>query len=71
MTMISIAKPRDGDAVREIRRALNALGVFQISGATVISRPRCDIKLEIPDGCAEEAFAVLRNAGIRAMRVRE
>ena len=69
MTTFSIATPRDGDTVREIRRALNALGVFQICEATLISQPSCDIKLQISDGCAEEAFAVLRNAGIRAMRV--
>jgi hypothetical protein len=70
MTMISIADPRDGDTVREIRRALNALGVFQISEATIISQPSCDIRLQIPDGRAEEALAVLYNVGIHATRVR-
>ena len=70
MTMISISNPRDGDTVREVRRALNALAVFLISEASIISRPSCDIRLQIPDGSAEEALAILRNVGIRAMRVR-
>jgi hypothetical protein len=69
MTMISISNPRDGDTVREVRRALNALAVFLISEATIISQPSCDIRLQIPDGSAEEALAILRNVGICAMRV--
>jgi hypothetical protein len=68
--MISIAKPRDGDTVREVRRALNALGVLQVSEAAVICQPSGEVKLQVPDACAEEAFTVLRNAGIGAIRVR-
>lgn len=70
MTMISIATPRDGDTVREVRRALNALAVFQISEAAIVGQPSGDVKLQVPDACAEEAFTALREAGIHAIRVR-
>jgi hypothetical protein len=70
MAMIGIAAPRDGDTVRELRRALNVLAVFQISDATVITQLSGDVKLEVPEACAEEAFRVLRDAGISARRVR-
>ncbi len=70
MTNIAMATPRDGDTVREVRRALNALVVLQISEAAVFMQPSGDIKLQVPDSCAEEAFAVLRGAGIGANRVR-
>jgi hypothetical protein len=69
MTTISIAAPRDGDTVRELRRALNVLAVFQISDAAVITQPSGGVRLQVPEACAEEAFAVLRDAGIRATRV--
>jgi predicted NAD/FAD-binding protein len=71
MTMISIAAPRDGDTVRELRRALNVLAVFQISDAAVVTQPSGAVKLQVPEACAEQAFAVLRDAGIRATRVRQ
>jgi len=69
MTTISIANPRDGDTVREVRRALNALGVFLISEAIIISQPSCDVRLQIPDRCGEEALTILHNVGIHAIRV--
>lgn len=70
MTMIRLAAPRDGDTVRELRRALNVLAVFQILGADVITQPRGDVKLQFREACAEKAFAVLRDAGILATPVR-
>jgi len=70
MTNFTIATPRDGDTVREVRRALNALALFQISKAAVIRQPSGDVKLQVPDACAEDAFTALRNAGIGAIRVR-
>jgi len=70
MTIISIATPQDGDTEREVRRALNALGGFQISEDAVIMQPSGDVKLQVPDTCADEAFMALRDAGIRANRVR-
>ncbi len=70
MTMISIAAPRDGDTVRELRRALNVLAVSQILDADVITQHRGDVKLRVPGSRAEEAFTVLRDAGIRATRVK-
>ena len=70
MTIITIATPQDGDTVREVERALNALGVLQISEAAVIRQPSGDVKLQVPDACAAEAFMVLHEAGIRATRVR-
>jgi hypothetical protein len=69
MTNIAITTPRDGDTVREVRRALNALGVFQISDAAIITRGG-DARLQVPDAYADQAFTVLRNAGIHAIRVR-
>jgi hypothetical protein len=70
MTTINIAAPRDGDTVRELRRALNVLAVFQISDVAVITQPSGDVKLQVPEACAEEAFKVLRDAGISARRAR-
>jgi hypothetical protein len=70
MTNLTIAAPRDGDTVREVRRALSALAVFRISDAAVITQSSGDVRLQVPDARAEEAFTVLRNAGIRAIRVR-
>jgi hypothetical protein len=64
MTLISIAAPRDGDTVRELRRAFNVLAVLQISDVAVITHPSGAVKLQIPEACAEEAFTVLRDAGI-------
>lgn len=69
MTNIAIATPRDGDTVREVRRALNVLGVFQISDASVTTQSG-DVKLQVPDAYADQAFTVLRDAGIHAIRVR-
>jgi|HubBroStandDraft_1064217.scaffolds.fasta_scaffold576430_1 hypothetical protein len=70
MTTIGIAAPRDGDMVRELRRALNVLALLQISNAAVITQPSGDVKLQVPEACAEEAFRILRDAGISAKRVR-
>jgi hypothetical protein len=69
MTLIAIATPRDGDIVREVRRALNALGILQLSEAAVVCRPISDVKLEVPDACADKVLMVLRNTGIGAIRV--
>jgi hypothetical protein len=65
MTLISIAAPRDGDTVRELRRAFNVLAVFQISDIAVITQPSGAVHLQVPEAWAEEAFTVLRDAGIR------
>jgi hypothetical protein len=69
MAMITIATPRDGDTVREVRRALNALGMLQISEAAVVCQPDDEVKLQVPNACADQIFIVLRNAGIDAIRV--
>jgi hypothetical protein len=65
MTSISIAAARDGDTVRELRRVFNVLAVLKISDVAVITQASGAVKLQVPEACAEEAFTVLRDAGIR------
>jgi hypothetical protein len=70
MTNLTIATTRNGDTAGEVRKALSALAVLQIVDMVLVPQPDGDVKLQVPDARAEEAFTVLRRVGILARRTR-